>query len=209
MSPFYTTLSLWVGAMLLVSLMRVDVDNLDGVYKTHHIYFGRMMIFLTVGLFQALIVTIGDIFILGTYVVDKIWFVIFALLISIVFITITYTLVSVFGNIGKGIAIIFLVLQFSSSGRDIPGEHSFHFFSKGESVRAVYICGWGAARGCWRDAVLGSAEGCYLSVHVHRGVLFGGVSSEKAAQRLYETRSRKGEADEADFLKINPRSLKQ
>ncbi|MZQ84035.1 ABC transporter permease [Paenibacillus sp. 5J-6] len=130
MSPFYTTLSLWVGAMLLVSLMRVDVDNLDGIYKTHHIYFGRMMIFLTVGLFQALIVTIGDIFILGTYVVDKIWFVIFALLISIVFITITYTLVSVFGNIGKGIAIIFLVLQFSSSGGTFPVSTASTFFQK-------------------------------------------------------------------------------
>ncbi|MBA2940168.1 YhgE/Pip domain-containing protein [Paenibacillus sp. CGMCC 1.16610] len=130
MSPFYTTLSLWVGAMLLVSLMRVDVDNLDGVYKTHHIYFGRMMIFLTIGLFQALIVTLGDIFILGTYVVDKIWFVIFALLISIVFITITYTLVSVFGNIGKGIAIIFLVLQFSSSGGTFPVSTASPFFQK-------------------------------------------------------------------------------
>lgn len=130
MSPFYTTLSLWVGAMLLVSLMRVDVDNLDGAYKTHHIYFGRMMIFLTIGLFQALIVTIGDIFILGTYVVDKIWFVIFALLISIVFITITYTLVSVFGNIGKGIAIIFLVLQFSSSGGTFPVSTASTFFQK-------------------------------------------------------------------------------
>lgn len=110
--------------------MRVDVDNLDGAYKTHHIYFGRMMIFLTIGLFQALIVTLGDIFILGTYVVDKIWFVIFALLISIVFITITYTLVSVFGNIGKGIAIIFLVLQFSSSGGTFPVSTASPFFQK-------------------------------------------------------------------------------
>ncbi|NOV01699.1 YhgE/Pip domain-containing protein [Paenibacillus planticolens] len=130
MSPFYTTLSLWVGAMLLVSLMRVDVDNLDGGFKTHHIYFGRMLIFLTVGFFQALIVTIGDIFLLGTYVVDKIWFVVFAVLISIVFITITYTLVSVFGNIGKGIAIIFLVLQFSSSGGTFPVSTASSFFQK-------------------------------------------------------------------------------
>ncbi|TXK84510.1 YhgE/Pip domain-containing protein [Paenibacillus sp. N3.4] len=130
MSPFYTTLSLWVGAMLLVSLMRVDVDNPDGLLKTHHIYFGRMLIFLTVGFFQALIVTLGDFFLLGTYVVDKFWFVIFAVLISKVFITITYTLVSVFGNIGKGIAIIFLVLQFSSSGGTFPVSTASPFFQK-------------------------------------------------------------------------------
>ena len=128
MSPFYTTLSLWVGAMLLVSMMRVDVDNPDGLLKPRHIYFGRMLIFLTVGCLQAIIVTLGDMYLLGTYVVDKFWFIIFAILISKVFITITYTLVSVFGNIGKGIAIIFLVLQFSSSGGTFPVSTASPFF---------------------------------------------------------------------------------
>lgn len=157
MSPFYTTLSLWVGAMLLVSLMRVDVDNLDDSYKTHHVYFGRMMIFLTVGFFQALIVTMGDMFILGTYVVDKFWFVIIALLISAVFITITYTLVSVFGNIGKGIAIIFLVLQFSSSGGTFPVSTASPFFQKlNPFVPFTY------AVGAMREAVGGMLLGVVL-----------------------------------------------
>lgn len=128
MNPFYTTLSLWVGAMLLVSLMRVDVEGADGVYKSYEVYFGRMLIFLTIGFCQALIVTMGDFFLLGTYVVHKIWFVLFALLISAVFISITYTLVSVFGNIGKGLAIIFLVLQFSSSGGTFPISTASPFF---------------------------------------------------------------------------------
>lgn len=128
MSPFYTTLSLWVGAMLLVSLMRVDVEGSEGVYKSYEIYFGRLCIFLTIGLAQALIVSLGDFFLLGTYVVHKIWFVLFAILISSVFVTITYTLVSVFGNIGKGLAIIFLVLQFSSSGGTFPVSTAAPFF---------------------------------------------------------------------------------
>ncbi|OXM88412.1 YhgE/Pip domain-containing protein [Paenibacillus rigui] len=128
MSPFYTTLSLWVGAMLLVSLMRVDVEDADNRYKSYEVYFGRMCIFLTIGLCQALIVTLGDFYLLGTYVVNKLCFVLFAMLISIVFVTITYTLVSVFGNIGKGLAIIFLVLQFSSSGGTFPVSTSSSFF---------------------------------------------------------------------------------
>ncbi|WP_282939595.1 YhgE/Pip domain-containing protein [Paenibacillus sp. RC67] len=128
MSPFYTTLSLWVGAMLLVSLMRVDVEGTEGMYKSYEVYFGRLCIFLTIGLAQALIVSLGDFFLLGTYVVHKIWFVLFAILISNVFVTITYTLVSVFGNIGKGLAIIFLVLQFSSSGGTFPVSTAAPFF---------------------------------------------------------------------------------
>ncbi|MFE5323770.1 YhgE/Pip family protein [Paenibacillus sp. NPDC056579] len=128
MNPFYTTLSLWVGAMLLVSLLKVDVEGSEGVYKSYEVYFGRLLIFLTIGFCQALIVTLGDYFILGTYVVHKIWFVLFAILISAVFISITYTLVSVFGNIGKGLAIIFLVLQFSSSGGTFPISTASPFF---------------------------------------------------------------------------------
>ncbi|CAG7627178.1 hypothetical protein PAESOLCIP111_02889 [Paenibacillus solanacearum] len=130
MSPFYTTLSLWVGAMLLVSLMRVDVEDVERIYKSHEVYFGRMCIFLTIGLCQAVIVSLGDFFILGTYVASKFGFVLFACLISAVFVTITYTLVSVFGNIGKGLAIIFLVLQFSSSGGTFPVSTAAPFFQK-------------------------------------------------------------------------------
>jgi len=128
MNPFYTTLSLWVGAMLLVSLLKVDVEGAEGVYKSYQEYFGRMLLFLTIGLCQAMVVTLGDYFILGTYVVHKIWFILFAILISVTFITITYTLVSVFGNIGKGLAIIFLVLQFSSSGGTFPVSTAAPFF---------------------------------------------------------------------------------
>lgn len=128
MSPFYTTLALWVGAMLLVSLLKTEVDDPGGQYRSYHVYFGRMMTFLTIGMFQALIVTFGDMYILGTYVVNKAAFPLFAVLISIVFVTLTYTMVSLFGDVGKGLAIIFLVLQFSSSGGTFPVSTSGPFF---------------------------------------------------------------------------------
>jgi len=128
MSPFYTTLSLWVGAMLLISMLRVEPESEGQTYKSYEVYFGRLCIFLTIGLFQAVIVTSGNLFLLGTYVADKGWFMLFAILISSVFVTITYTLVSVFGNIGKGLAIIFLVLQFSSSGGTFPVSMASAFF---------------------------------------------------------------------------------
>jgi len=128
MSPFYTTLSLWVGAMLLISMLRVEPEVEGRTYKSYEIYFGRLCIFLTISVFQAVIVTSGNLFLLGTHVVDKGWFVLFAILISSVFVTITYTLVSVFGNIGKGLAIIFLVLQFSSSGGTFPVSMASAFF---------------------------------------------------------------------------------
>jgi len=85
---------------------------------------------LTIGVFQGLIVSLGDVFLLHAYIVEKFWFVVFAVITSIIFVTITYTLVSVFGNIGKGLAIIFLVLQFSSSGGTFPVSLTPEFFQK-------------------------------------------------------------------------------
>jgi putative membrane protein len=128
MSPFYTTLSIWVGAMLLVSMFRVDVDDPEGQYKSYQVYFGRLMTFSTIGIFQALSVSLGDLFLLGTYVDAKVAFVLSSMLISLVFTAMTYTLVSVFGNIGKGLAVILLVLQFSSSGGTFPIATSTAFF---------------------------------------------------------------------------------
>lgn len=128
MSPFFTTLSLWVGALLLVSLLTIHVDNKDGTYRSYHIYFGRFLTFWMIALFQALIVTLGDIVLLKTYVVDKGWFVFFGLLISTVFMLIVYTMVSVFGNVGKAISIIFLVLQISGSGGTFPIQMTPPFF---------------------------------------------------------------------------------
>ncbi|WP_066065106.1 YhgE/Pip domain-containing protein [Neobacillus soli] len=128
MAPFYTMLALWVGATLLIASLRVDVENPDNSYRGYHLYLGRLFTFLTIGIFQGAIVALGDLFLIHTYAVDKLWFVLLSMFISMVFIIITYTLCSVFGNIGKGLAIIFLVLQISSSGATFPISTTSHFF---------------------------------------------------------------------------------
>ncbi|MBJ6362703.1 YhgE/Pip family protein [Paenibacillus sp. GCM10012307] len=128
MTPFYVVLALWVGGTLLISLLRVNVDTEGKTYKGYQLYFGRLLTFLTIGICQALAASLGNILILPTYIVNKVWFVLFAVLISIVFVTIVFTLVSVFGNIGKGVAIVFMVLQFSSSGGTFPISTTGHFF---------------------------------------------------------------------------------
>ncbi|WP_262421808.1 YhgE/Pip domain-containing protein [Bacillus aquiflavi] len=126
MSPFFTTLSLWVGALLLISVLTVEVKESE--YKSFQIYFGRLFTFLTLALLQSFIVTLGDIILLKTYVANKYLFVLFGLVISTVFILIVYTLVSVFGNVGKAIAIIFLVLQIAGSGGTFPVQMTPPFF---------------------------------------------------------------------------------
>jgi putative membrane protein len=117
-----------VGATLLISLLKAEADNPGERYKPYQLYLGRLATFLTIGMFQALFITLGDIYLLEAYVADKLPFVLFAMLVSAVFVTITYTLLSVFGNVGKGLAIIFMVFQFSSSGGTFPISMTPAFF---------------------------------------------------------------------------------
>lgn len=128
MSPFFTTLSLWVGALLLVSLLSVEVHQKETSFGSTTVYFGRFLTFWTIALLQALFVSLGDIFLLGTFVADPGWFVLFSVLISSVFMLIVYTLTSVFGNVGKAMAIILLVLQLAGAGGTFPIQMTPAFF---------------------------------------------------------------------------------
>jgi len=132
MAPFFTTLSLWVGALILVSILSVDVKDIKGVkkLKVHEKYFGRYFTFMTIGIFQALIVTLGDIYLLKVYVSNKPIFILFSIFISIIFSMIIYTLVSLFGNVGKALGVILLVLQISASGGTFPIEVTPGFFQR-------------------------------------------------------------------------------
>lgn len=119
MTPFYTVLAIWVGCLLLISLLATDAENVDGM-SSRHIYAGRLFTFLAIGLLQTLIVTVGDLVILGVHAKDPVWFIVFGLFISTVFMIFVYTLVSLFGDVGKALAIIMLVLQIAGSGGTYP-----------------------------------------------------------------------------------------
>ena len=125
MTPFYTVLSLWVGVVLLTSLLSTEVH---GEYKPYEVYFGRGLTFLLIALLQGLIVSVGDILLLGVTTTNPVLFVMLSLLISTVFTFIVYSLVSVFGNIGKSLAVILLVIQDAGSGGTFTIQVTPKFF---------------------------------------------------------------------------------
>lgn len=127
MTPFYTVLAIWVGCLLLISLLAVDIHH-GKTYSIREVYFGRLLTFTTLSLLQTFIIAIGDILLLDGSISAPLYFVLFALLISVVFVTIVYTLVTVFGNVGKAMAIVMLVLQIAGSGGTYPVELLPEFF---------------------------------------------------------------------------------
>ncbi|MDW0109509.1 YhgE/Pip domain-containing protein [Sporosarcina aquimarina] len=118
MTPFYTVLSLWVGCLLLISLLSTDVHGDE--FTRRQVYFGRLLTFGLIGLLQTFIVVGGDLLLLDVHIREPLWFIVFGVIISVVFMSIVYTLVSVFGDVGKAMAIVMLVLQIAGSGGTYP-----------------------------------------------------------------------------------------
>ena len=128
MTPFYTVLSIWVGSLLMSSLLTTKVEDEENKYKPYQKYFGRGLLFVIISLFQTLIITLGDMYVLGTQATSPYRFVLYALLISLLFSSIIYTIVCILGNVGKAVCIVLLVLQLGSSGGTFPIQMTSKFF---------------------------------------------------------------------------------
>lgn len=122
MAPIYTVLALWVGSLLLTSLLKTEVAYFEGSENLtlREKHFGKMLTFITLALIQGFIVSVGDRVLLGVYTVNTFLMIVFALATSITFSIITYTLVSILGNIGKAVAIVFMIVQLAGSGGTYP-----------------------------------------------------------------------------------------
>lgn len=130
-TPFYTALCLWVGAVLLSSVATTDyyLGKKDrNNFTKREQFVARMLTFLTMAVAQSLIVTLGNIFLLGVDVQDPVYSVLFAVLIGLAFMMIVYVLAALFDNVGKGLAIIILVLSISGGGGNYPIQVSGKFF---------------------------------------------------------------------------------
>ena len=102
MTPFYTNLALWVGGLILVSILKQEVDKDEKVRKftAGQAYFGRWLLFVAVGLVQGLIVCVGDILLLKVQCVHPVAFVCVGVFWSFVFVNLIYALALTFKLIG-------------------------------------------------------------------------------------------------------------
>lgn len=169
MSPFYTTLALWVGGTILVSLLTTHANKFkDGEDITPlQEYFGKGLTFVTIAIAQGLVVTVGDMVILKTYVVNPVLFALIGIFTAVVFVTFIYTLVSIFGNVGKALAIIFLVLQVAASGGTFPIEVMSGFF---QTINPLLPFKY--AIGLMRETTAGIVQSIFISNLIYLSIYF-------------------------------------
>lgn len=129
MAPFYSVLAIWVGGMLLVALLKCKVEEKRAVgLELYETYLGRYMTFLLFGIAQALIVALGDLYLLRIQCIHPGKFVLAAIVASVIFNSIIYSLTVSFGDVGKAISIVFMVIQVAGSGGTFPIQVTPKFF---------------------------------------------------------------------------------
>lgn len=130
-APFYTVLSIWVGVIIMAAIIKVKVskEKYPNASPTE-LFFGRGMFFLFMGQVQTLITVLGDLFILKIQCIHPFLFWLTAALTSLTFTLLIYALVYSFGDVGKAIAVVVLVLQIAGSSGTYPIELLPEFFQK-------------------------------------------------------------------------------
>lgn len=123
MTPFYTILAIWVGGTVLVALIKVKAEpkGLENV-KSYHLFFGRYLLFFVMGQVQAAIIVLGDIYLLGCQILYPGLFWLVASLTSFTFTVFIYSLALAFGDVGKALAVVIMVIQIAGSGGTFPIE---------------------------------------------------------------------------------------
>ncbi len=132
MTPFYTNLALWVGGLILVSILKQEVDTsgLRRRFTPTQGYFGRWLLFIVAGLIQSVIVCAGDLILLKVQCVHPIAFIFAGVVCSFVYVNIIYALASTFKHIGKAVAVVLIILQIPGSSGTYPIEMMPEFFRK-------------------------------------------------------------------------------
>lgn len=132
MAPFYTTLSIWVAGIVLAAMLKANVDEADvkalGNPRLHELYLGRYAFFALLAFAQATLVCAGDLLFFGIQCEHPFQFMLVGWLAGFVFSNTIYTLTVSFGDIGKAIAVVLLVMQVAGSGGTFPIEMTADFF---------------------------------------------------------------------------------
>ena len=132
MAPFYSTLAIWVGAVVMAAMLKVTVADSTKKKlfhpKEHQLYIGRILLLIIIGFMQSVLICLGDLFFLGIQCKHPVMFVLTGMFTSFVYVNLIYALTVSFGDIGKAIAVVLMVMQVAGSGGTFPIQCAPKFF---------------------------------------------------------------------------------
>ena len=123
MAPFYTVLAIWVGGVILVAIIKPHA-RLDGLVDPtpRELYFGRYIMFFLLSQIQAAVIITGDLLILKIQCLHPGLLYLTGSLTALSFSLLIYSLALSFGDVGKAIVVVVMVLQIAGSSGTFPIE---------------------------------------------------------------------------------------
>ncbi|AKV55713.1 phage infection protein-like protein [Bifidobacterium actinocoloniiforme DSM 22766] len=124
LTPFYTLIPLWVGSLLMAVTLKITVSRRTrealGDPKPHQLFLGHFGVFAVISLLQSTFSCAGSLLFIRVHAAHPWLFMATGWISGLVYAFFIYTLVASFGNVGKAIGVIYLVMQISGSGGAYP-----------------------------------------------------------------------------------------
>ncbi|KAB7790616.1 YhgE/Pip domain-containing protein [Bifidobacterium leontopitheci] len=131
LSPLYTLLALWVGSLLMMVTLKTSVSRRvraelaaslpEGrAVRPHQLYLGHFGVFAVISLLQSTVMFGGNLLFLHVQSVHPLLYMLTGWTSGLVYAFLIYTFVVSFGNVGKAIGVLLLVVQISGSGAAYP-----------------------------------------------------------------------------------------
>ncbi|PJM79031.1 YhgE/Pip domain-containing protein [Bifidobacterium scaligerum] len=134
MAPFYTLIPLWVGSLLMVVTLKTTVSRRIrrelGDPRPHQLYLGHYGVFALIALIQATVSLGGDLLFLDVQAVHPMLFMLSGWLSALLFSLFMYTMVVSFGNVGKAIGVLMLIVQITGANAAYPVQMLPDFIAK-------------------------------------------------------------------------------
>ncbi len=164
MAPLFINLTLWIGAFMLMVIIRLEVDD-EGIEDVSiaQRYLGRGILLAVLATLQAIVCVAGCL-VLGVQTASVPLFFVTAIFCSITYLSIQYALSTTFQHIGMGLCVILVFLQIPAATGLYPVELTNGFyraiypvfpFTYGINAMREVICGfYGTAWGGYMGMLL-------------------------------------------------------
>lgn len=125
-APYFISLSLWIGSIMMFFVISAKTDDDFGLSKFDKVV-GKYLSFGFIGLLQAILVSVVVLG-LGLNPTSTVMYFTSIIFLSLVFIAIIQCLISLFGDAGRLLGIVLLILQLTACAGTFPLEIVPKFF---------------------------------------------------------------------------------
>ena len=123
-APFYIVLSIWVGALIMSTILKTTIKNKEGLnnLKNWQCFFGRYFVTFMIGQTQTIITVLGAFLFVGIQCEHPFYFWLACAWTSLIYSLLLYSFTYSFGNVGEALSVILMVIQVAGAGGTFPIE---------------------------------------------------------------------------------------